>query len=96
MENRTIINGYSIIDAQYKPNVATFFVTFKDFEERYASKEQARKESADAVMKEIAAGARTIETGLFIPISPPAIMGIGTTGGFEFWIQDKAPATRRA
>jgi multidrug efflux pump len=26
---------------------------------------------------------------MFIPIAPPAIPGIGTTGGFEFWIQDK-------
>ena len=87
--NRTIINGYSLIDAQYKPNVATFFVTFKDFEERYSSKERARKESAEAVLGEVAAGARAIETGRFIPIVPPAIPGIGTTGGFEFWIQDK-------
>jgi multidrug efflux pump len=88
--NRSTINGYSIIDAQYKPNVATFFVTFKDFKERYSSKERARKESAAAVMKEVSVGARAIDTGLFIPIMPPAIMGIGTTGGFEFWIQDKA------
>jgi len=27
---------------------------------------------------------------VMIPIAPPAIPGIGTTGGFEFWIQDKA------
>jgi multidrug efflux pump len=26
---------------------------------------------------------------LTIPIPPPAIPGIGTTGGFEFWVQDK-------
>jgi multidrug efflux pump len=87
--NRSTINGYSIIDAQYKPNVATFFVTLKDFEERYSSKERARKENAAAVMKEVSEGAKAIDTGLFIPIMPPAIMGIGTTGGFEFWIQDK-------
>jgi len=87
--NRSTINGYSIIDAQYKPNVATFFVTFKDFEERYSSKERARKENAEAVMKEAIEGAKAIDKGLFIPIMPPAIMGIGTTGGFEFWIQDK-------
>jgi len=87
--NRSTINGFSIIDAQYKPNVATFFVTFKDFEERYSSKERARKESAEAIMKEVSDGAKAIDTGLFIPIMPPAIMGIGTTGGFEFWIQDK-------
>jgi multidrug efflux pump len=87
--DRTIINGYSIIDAQYKPNVSTFFVTFKDFEERYSSKERAREESADAVLRSVVDGARAIETGLFVPIPPPAILGIGTTGGFEFWIQDK-------
>jgi multidrug efflux pump len=87
--NRTTVNGFSIIDAQYKPNVSTFFVTFKDFEERYSSKERARKENADAILREVSAGARAIDTGLFIPIMPPAIMGIGTTGGFEFWIQDR-------
>ncbi len=29
-----------------------------------------------------------IERRIVIPIAPPAIPGIGTTGGFEFWIQD--------
>nr|WP_281792525.1 efflux RND transporter permease subunit [Desulforhabdus amnigena] len=46
--NRTAINGYSLIDGQYKPNVATFFVTLKDFKERYSSIERARKENARA------------------------------------------------
>jgi multidrug efflux pump len=87
--NRTVINGYSLLDSQYKPNVSTFFMTFKDFGERYSSKESARKESADAVLQDVAGKARAINTGLFIPIAPPAIPGIGTTGGFEFWIQDK-------
>jgi multidrug efflux pump len=86
---RTIVNGYSLIDSQYKSNVSTFFVTLKDFEERYSSSERAGKESSDAVLEEIAAGARKINTGLTIPIAPPAIPGIGTTGGFEFWVQDK-------
>ncbi|MGE5217914.1 MAG: efflux RND transporter permease subunit [Chloroflexota bacterium] len=85
---RSAINGYSFIDSQYKPNVASFFVTFKDFEERYANKETASKESSEAVLREVAAGARNIKTGGFIPIAPPAIPGIGTTGGFEFWVQD--------
>ena len=89
VENRSAINGYSFIDSQYKPNVASFFVTFKSFKERYASKEKASKENYEAVLKEIAAGARNILTGVFIPIAPPAIPGIGTTGGFEFWVQDK-------
>jgi multidrug efflux pump len=89
VDNRTVINGYSLIDGQYKPNAATFFVTLKDFKERYASIERARKENARAVLMSVASEARGIDTGVFIPIAPPAIPGIGTTGGFELWLQDK-------
>ena len=88
VENRTAINGYSFIDAQYKPNVGSFFVTFKDFKERFANSETASKQNYQAVLRDVAAGARNIKTGGFIPIAPPAIPGIGTTGGFEFWVQD--------
>jgi multidrug efflux pump len=87
--NRTIVNGYSLLDSQYKPNVATFFVTLKDFKERYSSTKRARKENAGAVLKTVGSEARGIKEGLLIPIAPPAIPGIGTTGGFEFWVQDK-------
>jgi len=88
--NRTIVNGFSLLDSQYKANAATFFVTLKDFEERYASIKQARRENAKAVLLGVAAGARNIKECKVLPIPPPAIPGIGTTGGFEFWIQDKA------
>lgn len=86
---RSAINGFSLIDGQYKPNAATFFVTLEDFEERYSSIDRARKENARAVLQSVYAEARGIETGRLIPIPPPAIPGIGTTGGFEFWVQDK-------
>ncbi len=89
VENRTLVNGYSLIDGQYKSNVATVFVTLKDFKERYDSIDKARKENAGAVLRAVATEARAIKEGVFIPIVPPAIPGIGTTGGFEFWIQDK-------
>lgn len=90
VSNRTVINGYSILDGQFKSNAATFFVTLTDFEERYSSLKRAKKENAGAVLRSVYAQTRDIATGLFIPIPPPAIPGIGTTGGFEFWIQDKA------
>src|SRR5262249_22245283 len=48
VENRTAINGYSFIDSQYKPNVGSFFITFKPFDERYANKETASKQSYEA------------------------------------------------
>ena len=88
--DRAIVNGYSLIDAQYKPNAATLFVPLKDFKERYSSMDRARKENARTVLLQATSESHdSIDTGVFIPIAPPPIPGIGTTGGFEFWIQDK-------
>ncbi len=90
VEYRTTVNGYSLIDSQYKSNVATFFMTFKDFKDRFSSSERASKENYLAVLEDVRKRSQAIDTGVFIPIAPPAIPGIGTTGGFEFWVQDKA------
>jgi multidrug efflux pump len=87
--DRTVINGYSLIDGQFKTTASTFFVTLKDFKERYSSRKRALKENPRAVLGSIHAGAKDIQTGVIIPVAPPAIPGIGTTGGFEFWIQDR-------
>ena len=88
VEHRVILNGFSVLDLQTKNNASTLFIMLKDFKERYSSKERASKESARAVFQEVAAKARSIHTGDLIPLFPAAIPGIGTTDGFEFWIQD--------
>jgi len=87
--NRTIVNGFSLIDSQYQSNMATFFVTLKDFKERYASKAIAKKENPKVILQELYGWSTTLGSGALIPIAPPAIPGIGTSSGFEFWIQDK-------
>ncbi|MFZ5572308.1 MAG: efflux RND transporter permease subunit [Thermodesulfobacteriota bacterium] len=86
--NRTQLSGYSLLDNGFKTNAGTFFVTLKPFEERYASVKQAKKENARAVLLGLRSQAAAIQEGLVIPVPPPAIPGIGSTGGFEFWIQD--------
>jgi len=88
VESRTIVNGYSLIDGQYQSNMATFFVTLKDFKKRYASVETAIRQNARAVLQDVYKEAQQIDSGLFLPFAPPAIPGIGTSSGFEFWIQD--------
>lgn len=88
--NRTIVNGYSLIDSQYQSNMATFFVTLKDFRERYKTKTAAEHENPKAILQGLSAWAsKNIDAGLVVPIAPPAIPGIGTSSGFEFWIQDQ-------
>ncbi len=88
VEHRVILNGFSVLDLQTKNNAATLFIMLKDFKERYSSKDRARKENARAVFQEVAVKARSIDAGMLIPLFPAAIPGIGTTDGFEFWIQD--------
>ncbi|MCE5335884.1 MAG: efflux RND transporter permease subunit [Desulfobacteraceae bacterium] len=88
VQYRIEVDGYSLIDNGFKTNTSTIFSTLSPFEERYSSKEKARTESADAVLTNVARQSRAIREGLVLPIAPPSIPGIGTTGGFEFWIQD--------
>jgi multidrug efflux pump len=85
---RTMVTGYSLIDGGFKTNAGTFFVTFTDFDERYASIAKAKTENARAILVDFFGKAQKIDGALVIPIAPPPIPGISTTGGFEFWIQD--------
>ena len=88
---RTMVTGYSLLDSGFKTNAATLFVTFKDFDERYKTLETTKEQNARAILQGFFAKARVIEGAIVIPIAPPAIPGIGTTGGFEFWVQDTGP-----
>ena len=47
---RTMITGYSLVDGGFKTNAATFFVTFKDFKERYATLATAKAQNARAIL----------------------------------------------
>jgi multidrug efflux pump len=88
VENRAMVTGYSLLDSGYKTNAGTFFVTFTDFDERYKNLETAKAQNARMILTSFYKEAQKIDGAVVIPIAPPAIPGIGTTGGFEFWIQD--------
>src|SRR5258705_6336745 len=88
VQTRTVVTGYSLLDSGFKTNAGTIFVTFSDFDKRYENIDTAKKENVRAILQGFFAQARAIQGAIVIPIAPPAIPGIGTTGGFEFWIQD--------
>jgi multidrug efflux pump len=88
VETRTMLTGYSLLDSGFKTNAGTFFVTLKDFKERYDSVATAKTQNARAVLANLYREVRGYEEAVVVPIAPPGIPGIGTTGGFEFWIQD--------
>ncbi len=88
VDTRTMVTGYSLPDSGFKTNAGTFFVTFKNFDERYKDVATAKAQNARAILVGFYEEAQRIEGAVVVPIAPPSIPGIGTTGGFEFWIQD--------
>ncbi|SPB13522.1 multidrug efflux RND transporter permease subunit [Caballeronia novacaledonica] len=88
----TTVDGFSILDSQNKNNSSTFFVGFKSFEERYKS-DNIRTQNARAVLLDAYKHLSQIREGIVVPLNPPSIPGLGTTGGTEMWIQSKGDAT---
>jgi hydrophobe/amphiphile efflux-1 (HAE1) family protein len=78
----TQIDGFSLIDSQQKTNTAAFFTSLKNYDERKGEAGTAFAVLADARKK--LAG---IKESIIFPLNPPSIPGLGTTGGFEFYIQ---------
>ncbi|HFD80945.1 MAG TPA: multidrug efflux RND transporter permease subunit [Gammaproteobacteria bacterium] len=86
--NVTEVNGYSLIDSQFKVNRGLLFVALKDFEER--QEEGLSAQDVIAAARKDYAG---IREGLVLPLNPPAIPGLGVTAGFEMWVQQRGTGT---
>ena len=84
VEDYSALAGYSLIDSQFKTNSGTVFVALKDFDER-----QEAGLSADDVIAFAAPRLQALQDGVAFPINPPSIPGLGTQGGFEFWLQNR-------
>jgi multidrug efflux pump len=87
-----MVDGFSLLDSQNKNNAATFFIGFKGFDERYTS-ENIRTQNARAVLVGAYEQLSRLQEGIVLPVNPPAIPGLGTTGGTEVWIQSQGDAT---
>jgi multidrug efflux pump len=79
--------GFSLIDSQLKSNAGLLFVSLKGFAER-----QAASDKADALIRQASAEFAKDQESVMIPLNPPSIPGLGTTGGFEFWVQSEGDA----
>jgi multidrug efflux pump len=87
-----VVDGYSLLDGQTKSNASTLFVGLKGFDERYSS-ENIRSQNARALALAAFAELSHIREGMALPINPPSIPGLGTTGGLELYLQSKGEAT---
>jgi multidrug efflux pump len=78
------LDGFSILDSQNKTNAGLLFASLKPYDER-----KGKDGTAFAVIEDLRRKYAGIKDGLVIPLNPPSIPGLGTTGGFEFYIQSK-------
>ena len=73
--------GLDFLGGGFKNSAATLFVTQKDWSERDVP--------TGALVGELFMKTGGIKEALVLAFAPPAIFGLGSTGGFEFYIQNK-------
>ena len=78
------VNGYSLIDGQFQNNAAVLFGSFKPFEER-----KDPSLLSFAALPRLNAAFAKLRDGFVFALNPPSIPGMGTTGGFEFYVQNR-------
>lgn len=83
VENVLVINGYSSLFGSQSSNMGTFFVVLKHWHER-----PGKEHSADAVVARINRDAAAIQEAIIFAVNPPAIQGLGNTGGLEWQLED--------
>ncbi len=74
-----IINGMDLIGGGNKTSAGTMFVRMKDWDER--------TDTADDVVNKLFGLGMSQPDGLAFAFNPPAIRGLGTSGGFELYVQ---------
>lgn len=80
-ENVVSFTGFDFLGGGYKNNAATIFVTQSHWDDREVSVQQ--------LVGELFMKTANIKEALVLAFNPPAIPGLGNTGGFEFYIQNR-------
>ncbi|MEO7742082.1 MAG: efflux RND transporter permease subunit, partial [Usitatibacter sp.] len=83
-EDVVAFTGFDFLGGTFRENAATMFVTQKHWDER--------KVPVSALVGEFYGKTGHIKEGLALAFPPPPIFGLGTAGGFEFYIQARGDA----
>ena len=85
VEHTTSIVGFSLLSLVRTTYNAFFFVTLKPWDQR-----TSRSEQVQAIKEHINEELSALPEGVAFSFSPPAIPGIGNSGGFTFVLEDRA------
>lgn len=81
------LGGQSLLEGSQSSNAATIFIGLEDWEERTTPQLQQ-----GPLIGEITQKFSAIEDAFILVIPPPAIQGLGTSGGFEMQVEDRGGA----
>ncbi len=79
------VPGFSLLDGVQASNSMAMWLTFEDLIER-----NAKGQNLKTIMQQVQGALSSVQEGISFAFTPPAIMGLGATGGFEMKIQDQA------
>ena len=82
VQNIFAIVGFSIIDSVNEPNTGFIVPTLKPFADRVGA-----ANSAQALIARVFGEGQQIRTATVIPFNLPPIIGLSTTGGFEYRLE---------
>lgn len=85
INNVTGIGGLNAINFSFKPNSATFFVQMHPWEERKDPSLQLF-----GIIGALNQKFQAVEEANIVVVPPPAIPGLGQTGGFSFMLEQRA------
>jgi HAE1 family hydrophobic/amphiphilic exporter-1 len=85
VEHTSSVVGFSLLSFVRTSYNAFFFVTLKDWGER-----QSREQQFQAIKARLNRELSGLPEGVAFDFSPPAIPGVGTSGGFTFILEDRA------
>jgi HAE1 family hydrophobic/amphiphilic exporter-1 len=85
VQSYNTVAGFSLLSTVYATYNAFFFVTFKDWGERTAPDEQY-----GAIKAHINSELAKLPEAIAFAFPPPAIPGVGTSGGVTFMLQDRS------
>jgi len=85
VEYTTSVIGFSLLSFVRTSYNGFFFVTLKPWDERTTREEQFQE-----IKARLNANLSKLPAGIAFSFSPPAIPGVGTSGGFQFVLEDRA------
>jgi HAE1 family hydrophobic/amphiphilic exporter-1 len=85
IEHVSTVVGYNMLSGVNSTFNAFFFVSFKPWEER-----KTKEESYESIKANINKSLSKVTTGIAFSFPPPAIPGVGTSGGVTFVLQDRS------